>query len=155
MRLTAHTDFGLRVLIYLALHPDKAVPAGEVAEHYGISVHHLRKVVQTLAHTGFVLTVRGKGGGIRLARDPAEIRLGEVVVALEPDMHMAECFRAADACAISPACRLKTALADARAAFLDELDRVTLAEVVGSGRALRRLLGLQTPEAASGQSSSG
>ncbi|MFT4978516.1 MAG: Rrf2 family nitric oxide-sensitive transcriptional repressor [Myxococcota bacterium] len=141
MRLTNHTDYGLRVLIYLALQGDSDVSTADIAAYHKLSLHHIRKIVQGLSHAGFVDTTRGRGGGVRLARPAVEIRLGQVVLALEPDMNIAECFRpGTSSCVIAPVCRLKAVLADARAAFLDELDQVTLAEVVGNGRALRRLL---------------
>lgn len=144
MRLTAHTDYALRVLIFLALQEDGTASAPDIAAHYDLSVHHLRKVVQALAHEGLVTTARGRSGGVTLALPPEDIRLGRVIQALEPDLELVECFGEGPVqCVIAPACRLKAALADARAAFLDELDRSTLADVVGNGRGLRRLLAAQ------------
>lgn len=141
MRLSTHTDYGLRVLMYLAVQEDGAGSAPEIAQQYRISLNHLRKVVQALAHAGYVSTTRGRGGGLRLSRPPEQIRIGEVVRTLEPDMNMVECFNDGEAsCVITPVCRLRGALVDARAAFLDELDRHTLADVVTNSRALRLLL---------------
>ena len=144
MRLTSHTDFGLRVLMYLAVQEGHQSTAPDMAEAHGLSLHHLRKVVQALAQAGLVDTVRGRGGGVSLARRPEVIRLGEVVRALETDMDIVECFGAGPVqCTIVSACRLKAALYGAREAFLSHLDQLTLAEVSQNGRALRGLLSAQ------------
>jgi Rrf2 family nitric oxide-sensitive transcriptional repressor len=142
MRLTSYTDFSLRVLIYLALHPDRRPTIAEIAQRYAISRAHLMKVVHQLGVAGYVETTRGKHGGLRLARPPAGLTIGEVVRRAEPDMHIVACFDAAasPACVIAPACRLKAKLNEARAAFLKVLDDCTLAEVVGNREALALLL---------------
>lgn len=142
MRLTVHTDYALRVLIYLAIRPDERVPTASIAEAYQISLHHLHKVVRALGDLGVVKLQRGGGGGVELARSPDDISVGEVVRALDDEDGLVECFRAeTDACAISPACALKGALRRAEEAFYAELDAVTLAAIVrGSLRSkLRRL----------------
>jgi Rrf2 family nitric oxide-sensitive transcriptional repressor len=129
MRLTAFTDFGLRALMRLAGDPDRSFSTGEVAREFGISRHHLVKVVGDLANAGFVSTQRGAGGGFRLAREPQSITLGEIVRALEGRQALVECFRAdGGACVLTPRCRLKGKLAAAHEAFLRELDRSTLAD---------------------------
>lgn len=144
MRLTKQTDYALRVLIYLALQDDHTAPTPDIALHHDVSLHHLRKVVQALAQAGYVQTVRGRTGGIRMSHAPDQIRLGQVIRAVEPDMQIVECMGGGPStCVIAPACRLKVALADALAAFIDALDRHTLADVVGSGRGLRHLLEAQ------------
>jgi Rrf2 family nitric oxide-sensitive transcriptional repressor len=140
MRLTAYTDFSLRVLMYLALHPDRRPTIAEIAERYGISKAHLMKVVYQLGLTGYVETTRGKGGGLRLARRLEDVTVGEIVRLTEPDMALVACFEAGDACVIAPACRLKGKLGEARAAFLKVLDDCTLAEVMGNRPALEVLL---------------
>ena len=141
MRLTAYTDFSLRVLIYLALNPDRRPTIAEIAERYDISRAHLMKVVHQLGLKGYVETQRGKGGGLTLARPSGEITLGEVVRVSEPDLALVACFDpAAPPCIIAPACRLKGKLNQARAAFLQVLDDCTLAEVVGNRAALAVLL---------------
>jgi len=141
MRLTAYTDFSLRVLIYLALNPDRRPTIAEIAGRYGISRAHLMKVVYQLGLKGYVGTVRGKGGGLTLAKRSDRITVGEIVRQMEPDMAVVACFDAeAPPCAIAPACRLKGKLAEARAAFLKVLDDCTLAEVVGNKPALELLL---------------
>ena len=134
MRLTGFTDFGLRILMRLAGQPDAMLNTEVVAREFAISRHHLQKVVQDLAASGFVRTRRGAGGGLTLARPAAEIRLGAVVRALERDQALVECFRAdGGACRMTPVCQLRGALAEASAAFLAALDRVTLAECAYGG----------------------
>ncbi len=141
MHLTTHTDYALRVLVFLSIAEGRTASAPEMAERYGISLHHLRKVVQALGRSGYVSTERGRGGGVRLERDPADIRLGEVVAQMEPDMAVVECLGEGEStCVLAPACRLKGAMRRAREAFIEELDRTTLAEVVANDQGLRGLL---------------
>lgn len=129
MRLTAFTDYGLRVLMRLAGAPDRSFTTEQIATEFAISKHHLTKVVRTLAGAGFVDSRRGAGGGLRLGRDPNGLTLGEVVRLMEAGQALVECYRAdGGACVLTPACRLKSKLFAARAAFLDELDKVSLAE---------------------------
>jgi Rrf2 family nitric oxide-sensitive transcriptional repressor len=141
MRLTIYTDYSLRVLLMLAVAPDRLVTIGEVAARYGISKNHLVKVVHHLAAHGYVDSVRGRNGGIRLGRPAAEIDVGQVVRLTEEDFNLVECFdRDADGCLISPVCRLRRVFSAARDAFLRELDQVTLADLTGNAASLRRLL---------------
>jgi Rrf2 family nitric oxide-sensitive transcriptional repressor len=141
MRLTAYTDFSLRVLMYLALHPERRPTIAEIAGRYGISKAHLMKVVYQLGLMGYIETTRGKGGGLRLARRLEDVTIGEIVRRTEPDMALVACFDPdAPACVIAPACRLKGKLGEARAAFLKVLDDCTLAEVMGNRPALEVLL---------------
>ncbi len=131
MQLTQFTDYGLRGLMYLAAQPDRLCSVREIAEHYAISRNHLVKVVHRLAQLGCVNSNKGKGGGIRLASKPEELRLGDLVLALEPNMHLVECFnREANTCTVVSACKLKYFLADASKAFVEELNHHTLADVV-------------------------
>ncbi|MCC4308537.1 Rrf2 family transcriptional regulator [Alcanivorax marinus] len=140
MQLTTHTDYALRLLIYLAL-PEDPAPATvqTVALAYGISANHVAKVAQTLVQTGHIKSVRGRGGGLTLARPPREIGVGEVVRETE-NLRLLECFGPASRCPIDPACKLKKALGQAQEAFLSELDRYTLADLVDNGNELTRLL---------------
>lgn len=134
MKLTTFTDFGLRALMRLAGEPDRSFSTGEIAAEFGISRHHLIKVVGELAEAGFVTTQRGGGGGFRLARSAQAISLGEVVRALEGRHALVECFREDGGdCVLKPRCRLKGKLASAREAFLRELERTTLAECAYPG----------------------
>src|SRR5262245_49400331 len=91
MQLTMHTDFGLRVLLYLAHFPDRRVGTEEISSAYGISKNHLVRVVQTLADGGFLQVTVGRSGGVRLARDPREIRIGDVIRATESSFRLVEC----------------------------------------------------------------
>ncbi|MBC4014987.1 Rrf2 family transcriptional regulator [Siccirubricoccus deserti] len=141
MRLTALTDFSLRMLIHLALRPDGRATIAEVAAAYRISENHLMKVAHLLGQAGYVTTLRGRGGGLSLGRPAAEITAGEVVRRVEPDMALVPCFAGAD-CAILPACRLKQTLHQAREAFLAVLDATTIAELAQPAPALRELLGI-------------
>ncbi|MCP3099665.1 Rrf2 family transcriptional regulator [Myxococcus sp. K15C18031901] len=135
MHLTLHADYSLRVLLYLAARPDRLASTQELADAYGISKHHLVRVVQTLAGEGFVEVKPGRAGGVTLARAPADIAVGRVLRAAEPDFDLVECFdRERNTCPISPACGLKGVLREAREAFLAVLDRYTLADLVGRSR---------------------
>ncbi|MBU6299461.1 MAG: Rrf2 family transcriptional regulator [Alphaproteobacteria bacterium] len=144
MRLTLHTDFALRLLMLLALEPDDLHTIAEVARRYRISRNHLVKVAQTLIQAGFVESVRGRKGGLKLAKQPSEINLGAVVRMTEDGFALVECFnRKRNACVVTSACGLRRPLEEALAAFLSTLERYTLADAVqGAGRAgrIRRLL---------------
>ena len=130
MRLTTFSDYAFRVLIYLGSTPGLATIA-DIANAYGISENHLMKVVHQLSRLGYIETVRGKGGGMRLARPPREIRVGEVLRATEDGFDLVECMGEGDSdCRIVRACVLKGALGEAIAAFLGTLDRYTLADLV-------------------------
>jgi Rrf2 family nitric oxide-sensitive transcriptional repressor len=134
MRLTAFTDYGLRALMRLAGAPGRSFSTDQIASEFGISRHHLTKVVQELAKGGIVKTQRGAAGGLRLAREAETITLGEVVRLLEQRYAIVECFRAdGGACTISAECRLKSRLAAAREAFMRELDKTTLAQCAYAG----------------------
>ena len=142
MKLTTFTDFGLRALMRLAGAPDRSFSTSEIAAEFGISRHHLIKVVGELAEAGFVTTQRGGGGGFRLARSAQAISLGEVVRVLEGRHALVECFRKDGGnCVLKPRCRLKGKLASAREAFLRELERTTLADCAYPGPSRR----LRTP----------
>ncbi|WP_164019873.1 RrF2 family transcriptional regulator [Pyxidicoccus trucidator] len=135
MHLTLHADYSLRVLLYLATRRGRPVSTQEMADAYGISKHHLVRVVQTLAAQGFVDARAGRAGGVTLGREPKDINVGQVLRAAEPDFHLVECFEPArNTCPIAPACGLKGVLAEAREAFLAILDRYTLADLVSRSR---------------------
>jgi len=131
MQLTLHTDFSLRVLIYLAEKGDTLATISEVASFYDISRNHLVKVVHHLAGAGFIKTTRGKNGGMRLARLPEEISVGDVVRKMEPNFDIVECFNAENrACTVAPLCALKGVLHQASNEFLSLLDSYTLADAI-------------------------
>lgn len=130
MRLTTFTDYGLRMLMRMASAPDRAFSTAELAQEFGLSRHHLTKIMQRLAKDGIVVTRRGGGGGAILARDPAEITIGALVRLLEEGQPLVECFGATGGdCTIIACCPLKTRLRNAEAAFLTELDQSSLADI--------------------------
>ncbi len=129
MRLTSFTDYGLRMLMRMAGAPDRAFSTAELAEEFGLSRHHLAKIMQRLAQGGVIETRRGGGGGATLARPAGEIRLGAVVRLLEEGQSLVECFATGSDCSIDGRCRLKARLRAAEAAFLANLDRSTLADI--------------------------
>ena len=138
MRLTRYTDYALRVLLYLGARQNELCAISEIAKAYDISKNHLMKVVNDLARAGYVTSVRGRFGGIRLARPAAEIRLGEVVRHTEEGFALADC----EHCVIAPACGLTSALSRALAAFMAVLDDYTLADLVRNKTKLAALLQL-------------
>lgn len=140
MRLTTFSDYSLRVLIYLATEPDRRATIAEIAQAFEVSENHLMKVVHFLGREGWLRNLRGKGGGLELARAPGEIRLGAVLRASETQLP-AECFdRATNRCVITPVCKLKHVLAEASAAFYGALDRYTVEDIAANRRALARIL---------------
>jgi len=127
LHLTLFSDYALRVGLYLAAHPDELSSVGRISRSYGISRNHLAKVVQRLTELGVVVSTRGRGGGLRLARSPAEINVGWLVRQTEPHFHLVECFDpTTNTCPIAGACGLQGALARAQQAFLKVLDDYTL-----------------------------
>jgi Rrf2 family transcriptional regulator, nitric oxide-sensitive transcriptional repressor len=143
MKLTLHTDYALRMLVYLAVNRDGSSRVADVAESYGISRNHLLKVALRLGRYGYLTNVRGRSGGIALARNPEEINLGEVVRQMEDGFALVECMRGdGGVCAISPACRLKGVVRKALEAFLSVFDDYSLADIAGNREVLAELLGL-------------
>lgn len=134
------TDYGLRVLVTLAVRAPDRVPTSEIAAVFGLSENHLSKVATQLAHLGFVVSERGRKGGLILARPAEEIRIGDVVRAMKQNDPVVECFGAHKSCLILPACGLRDPLAQAQEAFFATLDRYSLADVTSSHRALGALL---------------
>jgi Rrf2 family nitric oxide-sensitive transcriptional repressor len=129
MRLTSFTDYGLRVLMRMAGDTGRAFTTAELATEFDVSRNHLAKVISALAAAGLLETRRGGGGGAMLARPPQDIRLGDVVAQLEADQTLVECFATgANACTLTPRCRLKARLAHAEATFIADLNRSTLAD---------------------------
>ncbi len=146
MHLTSHTDYALRTLLVLAQSFPHKVKTSDICATFEISDNHLAKVVQNLSRLGYVETVRGKGGGVRLDCEPEAINLGRLVRELEPDMGVVPCLRdGGQECFITPVCSLKPVLRDATEAFLAHLGQFSLADVLkGTGKGpapLRRRLG--------------
>ena len=144
MRLTLHTDYSLRVLIYLGSRPERLATITEIAQSYGISRNHLVKVVHNLATNGLIETVRGKGGGMRLGRPPEAINIGEVVKKVEGSFDLVECFsQSLNHCPITPVCSLKGVLEKARQSFIDVLCQYQLADLLHNKEKLVPLLQLR------------
>ncbi|MFM0054508.1 Rrf2 family transcriptional regulator [Paraburkholderia phytofirmans] len=162
MRLTDYTDYSLRVLLYLAVRGEGLSTIQDISDAYGISKNHLMKVVQQLGELGWVETVRGRNGGLRLAEHTNALTVGEIVRATESDFALVGCFPDQHGerrgCVITAQCRLRGALEAARNAFLTELDRHTIGEVAQPHGPLAALLGLSnvipiTPVAHAGDES--
>lgn len=145
MRLTMYTDYSLRVLIYLGLRDREQLSTiQEIADAYQISKNHLMKVTYDLGQYGFIETIRGRGGGIRLAMEPESINIGAVVRKTEEDFHLVECFNPDNnLCKISADCRLKGVLAEALKAYLHVLDQYYLSDVLLSKDTMISLLGIK------------
>jgi Rrf2 family nitric oxide-sensitive transcriptional repressor len=130
MRLTTFSDYALRLLIYAAANQDRLVTIEEASQVYNVSRAHLMKVANMLTRAGFLTAVRGRSGGLELAKKPAEIRLGDVVRASEPDFALVECFATGNQCIITKCCRMPDVLNEALNAFVKTLDRYTLEDVM-------------------------
>lgn len=149
MQITTFSDYCLRILIFLAVSEGRKTTAREIAERYNISTHHVAKASQWLVREGHVSAMRGKGGGLRLARDPSEIRIGSVIRKAEEGTGLVECMRGTEAgCAIAPACGLSSILDEARDAFFETLDKYSVADATKRRAGLARLLQLATRESA-------
>lgn len=130
MRLSEYTDYTLRVLMYCAARPQRLVTISELATHHGVSRNHLMKIVTDLGRQGVLETTRGRGGGLRLLKDPAQLRIGDVVRASETDFRLVECFDPGiNQCTLSPTCRLKGLFSTALGAYFKALDSMTLADI--------------------------
>ncbi len=140
MRLTLNTDYSLRVLIHVGLCGDKLTRINDIAQSFGISRAHLMKVVNDLSQNGYLETVRGRNGGIRLMREPRHINIGQVVRDTENQLGVIGCLERRGFCPIERACVLRSALQDATQAFMAVLDAYTLADLIKPQRALSSLL---------------
>lgn len=164
MRLTTYTDYAFRCLVYLAIHQsaDKLFNIQQIADAFNISKNHLTKVIHQLASLGYIESVRGRNGGIRLAKPAESINLGEVFRQTEPDFTIVECFAPIEEqlfrdtdptslenisevhsqtiCQISPQCRLRSILYEATRQFIDVMDQYTVADIIQNAEELRALL---------------
>lgn len=138
MRLTTQTDFALRTLMYLTARSGRATIA-QVAQLFGISAHHVAKVVNLLVRLGYIRSIRGIGGGFELAQLPEELRLGDVIEAVEGNLHLLECIDTDEVCAIQSFCKLKGVLAEAERVQLEYLNSVTLRDIAPAKRQLNQL----------------
>lgn len=145
MQLTTFSDYSLRVLLYLGAHQEELSKVSDIAASYGISQHHLVKVAHQLAKVGWVDSVRGRKGGLRLAVAPGALTVADVLRETEPHFHIVSCFDRSSpgSCPIVPACQLKGVLAEAQAAFMEVLSRYTLADLLEQPERLRALLKVQ------------
>ncbi|MDY0404095.1 Rrf2 family transcriptional regulator [Virgibacillus sp. 179-BFC.A HS] len=145
MQLKKYTDYALRVLILCGTKPrGELANIKEISETFSISQHHLGKIVFELNKLGLLETIRGRNGGIHLAKDPSDINVGMVVRHMENDFNLLECFdKGTNHCVISPACKLKHALHQAMAAFLHVLDQYTIADMIVNDEQLRMLMGIK------------
>ena len=130
MHITRYTDYSLRVLVYLAVQGEELATIQQIADSYEISKNHLMKVVHQLNKKGYIETVRGKKGGMRLQMAPEDINVGILVRETEQELCVVECFSSRNACRITPVCGLKSMFGEALAAFLEVLDRYTLADII-------------------------
>ena len=145
MRLTQLTDYAMRLMIYLAQHPQRLCTIAEVAGSYRISEAHLMKVTHQLGRAGWIATTRGNGGGIRLARDPKDIVIGAVVRSMEPDFFVVECFSTGNTCMLTGTCKLTGVMDGALRSFMQYLDGHTLADILpdAAGAAPQRVVRVQ------------
>lgn len=140
MNITQHTDYALRVLMYVGANPDRLVTIKEIAEGFGISRSHLMKVVTALVAAGYLEGLRGRGGGLHLGRPAGQVSVGEVVRRMERGFELVECFGSHNRCLLSPSCRLKLALGTALEAFFAVLDGVSLVDLLDGHPKVRSLL---------------
>ena len=146
MQLTLHSDYALRLLIYLMSHPERKVTTREVADAYGISLHHLTKVAKALTRAGWLVTARGGGGGLTLAEHTPRTRVGEIIRFTETRRAVAECFvPATNTCPITAVCGLKPILYRAQKAFFDVLDAVTIEEIARNPAELKAVFATVGP----------
>ncbi len=146
MRLTQMTDYAMRLLIYLAQQPERLSTIAEIARNYGVSEAHLMKITHQLGLAGWIETVRGRGGGMRLASAPNTIVLGEVVRSIEPDFFIVECFATGGNCLLTGNCKLTGVIDGALRSFMEHLDGHTLADILpGPSQPRQQVVRLQPP----------
>lgn len=144
MRLTMYTDYSLRTLLYLSLTDNKKLTTiQEISDAYHISKNHLMKVTHQLGKMGYIETVQGRNGGIRLKVKPEELNIGEIARQTEDDFHLVECFSNNNQCVITPACQLRHVLHEALVAFIQVLDQYTIADIIAQPDMYKPLLQLE------------
>lgn len=143
MRLTLYSDFAVRLMLFLATHEDRLCSISEIARAYGISQNHLMKVTSDLAGSGYVQSLRGRGGGLRLARPAREINIGSLVRHTEGKVDIVGCGD----CVLAPACGMVCVFKDAVESFFMKLDQYSLADIIAKGRPnqLRQILAAGAP----------
>jgi Rrf2 family transcriptional regulator, nitric oxide-sensitive transcriptional repressor len=149
MQFTNHTDYALRILIYLMSNPTRTSSTREISEAYGVSLHHLTKVAKSLVQGGWLLSTRGGNGGLRLAAHTPEAKIGDIVRYTENTL-LVVCFTPKNtSCPIASVCQLKTLLYRARRAFFDVLDAATVADIARNPADLNLILA-PSPDSESG-----
>lgn len=144
MRLTSYSDFSLRVLIYVAVNSGKLVTIKEISEAYEISSNHLMKIIYNLGKMNYIETIRGRNGGIRLSKQPADINIGELIRKTEEDFYLVECFKEDNNCVITPVCSLKHMLNEALNSFFLVLDKYTLEDILTNKSVLKEYFDTRT-----------
>ncbi len=145
MKLTSYTDYSLRVLMFLAMKNENELSnIDEISKAYNIKKNHLTKIIHELGKLGYVETIRGRNGGVRLKKKPEEINIGEVVRRTEEDFYLLDCFdERTNSCALSPICRFKSVLNEALRAFFEVLDHYTLRDITSNQNQLLFMLGVK------------
>jgi Rrf2 family transcriptional regulator, nitric oxide-sensitive transcriptional repressor len=142
MKHTQHADFALRVLMFLRVAPGRRGSIAEIATAHHISRNHLDKVVQRMSAAGLVETSRGRGGGVRLVREPSSITVGDVIRAMEDDFAVVECLGPARYCRVAGVCGARSVFAKALDSYFAVLDDATLDDIAANDNGLRGALGL-------------
>lgn len=131
MQLTSFTDYGIRVLMYLATQPEQISSVKEIAEYYNISRNHLVKITHRLSQLGYINTSKGKGGGIQISKGIEKLNLGDIIIALEPNFNIVECFDAQNnTCRITNSCHFKHYISEARENFINTMNKYTLGDTI-------------------------
>jgi len=144
MRLTSYSDYSLRVLLYVAVNNEKVVTIKEISEAYQISSNHLMKIIYNLGKMNYIETIRGRNGGIRLSKAPADINIGELIRKTEEDFYLVECFKEDNNCVITPVCSLKHMLNEALNSFFLVLDKYTLEDILTNKSVLKEYFDTRT-----------
>lgn len=144
MRLTSYSDFSLRVLLYVAVNSEKLVTIKEISKAYEISSNHLMKIIYNLGKMNYIETIRGRNGGIRLSKQPADINIGELIRKTEEDFYLVECFKEDNNCVITPVCSLKHMLNEALNSFFLVLDKYTLEDILTNKSVLKEYFDTRT-----------
>ena len=141
MQLTLYTDYSFRVLLYLGLNRDRLCTIAEISERCAATQNHLVKVVHNLGREGYIQTMRGRTGGIKLKKEPEEISLTEIIRCTEVNLNIAECLRENNTCLITEVCKIKNIFEEAQNQFIETLDQYTVADLLKNKEQLASLLG--------------
>lgn len=142
MQLNKYTDYSLRTLIYLGVFEDRLCTTDELSKGFTISKNHLVKIVHRLSKLGFIETIPGRNGGIRLAKEPSKIKIVDVITEMESGFKIAECFESGNNCSITPICKLKEILKEGLDSFINSIEKYTLADVIPKQNQLKKHLAI-------------